>query len=386
MVPGKSLLNAVVTLLMATLPLDWLKPKGQKKFLRGLLAAAIRAASLNSASKVFRNCLSGRRLSELAAMMNFRNLRLACHKALQHGLKKILEGLLVDLAIDYTKIAYYGWPFRTKNEVIRRKAEHGTANHHAYASIYLILGGFRLTLAVIPVRRKVPLVDIVLALIKEASWTGIRIRRLLLDREFCTVPIQKALQSRHLAYCMAVKQTGKKSGVKAQVRRHRKRATKVKHTWEALDGNAVTADLYIVRRNARSGTGRTKTQYFTYAVWGFSLPPMDMKEFYRRRFGIESTYRMYDTIRGRTSSRNPTLRYLYVVVAFVILNQWALTKYATCAKRQRGVRTIDEDRLPLTVYVALLYRALEMLIGSVRDIVVEGTLPKWYSGATDHRR
>ncbi|MGQ9583571.1 MAG: hypothetical protein ACUVV6_08695 [Thermoplasmatota archaeon] len=40
------------------------------------------------------------------------------------------------------------------------------------------------------------------------------------------------------------------------------------------------------------------------------MPPQRMKEFSRRRFGIESSYRMYNPVRGWTSSRNPANRYL----------------------------------------------------------------------------
>lgn len=382
---GRKLLNAIVRLLTVTLLLGDGK-RASKKFFQGVLAASLRASSLNAVPKAFRKALSGRRLREIAALMSFKGLRLSCHKALQRGLKKYLKGRLVDLAIDYTKIPYYGKPMKGKHELIRRKAERGTANHHAYAAIYVILLGFRFTLAVVPVRKGIPLERIVIALIREAMWCGIRIRCLLLDREFCTVAVQRALQCRRFAYCMAVKQQGGVRGVKAQIMKYKKRATRITHTWTDSHGRTVSADLYIVRRNARQGTGRTKTQYYTYAAWHIKMPPKNMKEFYRRRFGIESSYRMYNPVRARTSSRNPTIRYLYVVVAFVVLNQWTLTKYAACAKRQRGQRTIDEDRLPLKLFVDILYRALEALLGIVRDIIVDGSLPKGYLESLELRR
>ncbi len=185
------------------------------KFFHGVLAASLQASSLNAVPKAFNRALSGRRLRGIAALMSFKRLRLSCHKALQRGLKKHLKGRLVDLAIDYTKIPYYGKPMKGKHELLRRKAERGTANHHAYATVYVILLGLRFTLAVIPVRKGVPLERIVLALIREARWCGIRIRCLLLDREFCTVAVQRALQCRRFAYCMAVEQQGSIRGVKA---------------------------------------------------------------------------------------------------------------------------------------------------------------------------
>lgn len=385
---GKNLLNAVIGLLMVALPLDILKKKQRKAFITGLLGAALRAASLNAVPSLFRNALSGRRLRELAAVLDFRKLRFAAHRVLQSGLRVVLIGLSLYLAIDYTTVPYYGKPHKRKTEIIRKKAERGTANHHAYATIYVILAGHRFTLAVIPVRSRkdTALVTVVLALIREARWCGIRIRCLFLDREFCIVSVQKALQARHLPYCMSVKQQGAIHGVKAQVRKNKKKATKMAFTWSNSRGETVTADLYIVRRNARAGTGRTKTQYYTYVLWRISMSPKQVREFYRKRFGIESTYRMYDAIRGRTSTRNPALRYMFVIVAFTILNQWALTKYATCAKKQRGPRTVDENRLRLKKYVELLFRALELVLGTVRDITVYGTVPDWYHKTIGYRR
>jgi putative transposase len=381
-------MNAIVKLLITTLPLITGSVKTQKAFWRGLLSAALKASSLEAVSRTFKRCLSGRRLREIAQFIDYRKLRLSSHKALQHGLRKILNGLKADVAIDYTKTPYYGKPARNKKELIRRKADRGTANHHAYASIYVILRGRRFTLSAIPVRRKEPLVRIVLALIREATWSGLRVRTVLLDREFCTVPIQVALQKRHIAYVMAVKQQGKISGVKARVRKNKRKAVRVKHTWHDKTGAlSVTADLYIVRRNARAGTGRTKTQYFTYAAWGIVMPPKRMKDFYRSRFGIESTYRMYDLVRGRTSSREPALRYLYVVVAFVVLNQWALTKYAACAKKQRGPRTVNEDKMRLKLYIDIVLRAMEQVLGVVRDVTVDCTLLEdWKTMTTCRRR
>ena len=377
----RRLLNTIIRILMATLPLGDRPEKQQKKFILGILGAALNRSSLHGASKTFRNSLSGRRLREIAETLVFRKLRFACHKALQSGIKTILKGRNVDLAIDYTKVPYYGKPMKKISELFRRKGSRGTNNHHAYASVYVILRNRRFTLSILPLRQGASLVKIVLSLLRDAEYCGINTKRLFLDKEFCTVPIQNALQERRIPYCMAVKQTGKVKGVKAKVREHRRKTSRMKHTWKGLNGESSTADLYIIRRNARKGTGRTKTQFFTYAVWGFKLHPKEMRDLYRKRFGIESTYRMYNEVRGRTSSRNPALRYLYVIVAFVVLNQWALTKYAACAKKQRGPRTIIEDKLRLKKYVKMLSKALEEILGTVRYIIVDGELPKWYSNS-----
>lgn len=372
------LLGALVELLLTALPTTDLPRRSQGKFWRGVLAASLRRSAVESIGQHSGRGYSGRRLREILGLFTLQRLRVAAVRTLQFGLRPLLDGKLVDLAIDYTKIPYYGKPHRHRRELLRRKAEHGTANHHAWASAYVTLRLYRFTLAVVPFRPGDRLEDSVLTLVREACRCGIRIRRLLLDREYATIAVQRALQERGIAYCMAVKQSGPVNGVKAMVRRRRRKAWRGTFTWGPKKGPQVTATLTIVKRNARKGTGRTKTQYFTYASWGFRMDPRTMKDYYRTRFGVESSYRLLDVVRARTSSRNPAIRYLYVLLAFTVLNQWTVAKIAACAKRQRGPRTLDTQRLHLTHYVSLVWNALVRGLGLAMEIVVLGTLPAWW--------
>lgn len=45
-------------------------------------------------------------------------------------------------------------------------------------------------------------------------------------------------------------------------------------------------------------------------------------EFYRNRFGIESSYKPYELIRLRTSSRNPAIKMFLFNVVVLIRNLW----------------------------------------------------------------
>jgi hypothetical protein len=58
-----------------------------------------------------------------------------------------------------------------------------------------------------------------------------------------------------------------------------------------------------------------------YASW--ELPPSSYRwvhETYRRRFGIESSYRQLHQARMRTGTRRPLLRLLDVAVALILRN------------------------------------------------------------------
>ena len=60
-----------------------------------------------------------------------------------------------------------------------------------------------------------------------------------------------------------------------------------------------------------------------YAFWRFQPgPPAWVREEYRKRFGIETSYRQMNQCRIRTYTRNPTLRLLFVGIALLLRNVW----------------------------------------------------------------
>ncbi len=50
--------------------------------------------------------------------------------------------------------------------------------------------------------------------------------------------------------------------------------------------------------------------------------PKEIREIYRKRFGIETSYRQMHEARIKTCTRNPALRLLFVGIALVLRNVW----------------------------------------------------------------
>jgi hypothetical protein len=59
-----------------------------------------------------------------------------------------------------------------------------------------------------------------------------------------------------------------------------------------------------------------------FATWKVWLSPTDVRETYRRRFGIETSYRQLNQSRSRTSTRDPLYRFLLVGLALFLRNLW----------------------------------------------------------------
>lgn len=77
-------------------------------------------------------------------------------------------------------------------------------------------------------------------------------------------------------------------------------------------------------------------------------------ETYRRRFGIESSYRQINQARLRTSSRSPELRLLAVAIALLLRNLWALCRWMTLARFGSGRPTGEGMQTQKQLEVALV--------------------------------
>ncbi len=84
---------------------------------------------------------------------------------------------------------------------------------------------------------------------------------------------------------------------------------------------------------------RRGKQRLVYAFGGLMPPSFDwVKETYRQRFAIETTYRQLHQARIRTSTRDPLRRLLYVGMALMLRNVWVWLHWTVLARPRRGGR------------------------------------------------
>ena len=93
-----------------------------------------------------------------------------------------------------------------------------------------------------------------------------------------------------------------------------------------------------------------------------------MKETYRQRFAIETTYRQLHQARIRTSTRDPVRRLLYVGIALILRNVWVWLHRMVLARPRRGSREIRLDLLRFRRMLLWLAHEVEKKLG-VRDSV-----------------
>ena len=341
-----------------------------------LLFTAARMRSICDACGRLRDAPTDQAVRDaLVAMLpNMSTLERRINMGLSAELPRRLTKRPQRLAIDLTLIPYHGQPFRDANEIYRSQPKSGTTHFHAYASCYVVEHGQRFTLAMIWVAKGEPLKGTLQQLLKQVRSLGVKIRFLLLDREFYSVDVIRYLQASRTPFLMPVAHRGRQSADPAKAKGTRrflswKKSGFSQHTMKNKDGRRATVRICVCCRNHAGRRKRHGRKRLVYAFWGFQPgPPTWVREEYRKRFGIETSYRQMNQCRIRTCTRNPVLRLLFVGIALLLRNAWVWFHLNVLANRHANGRLrLRLERLRLTTLTLMLQHAAEHLLGCRED-------------------
>jgi putative transposase len=117
---------------------------------------------------------------------------------------------------------------------------------------------------------------------------------------------------------------------------------------------AVSVQVFDIVKY-RKGKGKKKGVVHHPYVFFLVLPSKSLIEsHYRHRFAIESTYRERNTVRAKTSSKDPVIRYFYFIVAMLLRNVWIAIQWEMFAKIQRGPKVVLADVFKFKHLIAIL--------------------------------
>lgn len=249
-------------------------------------------------------------------------------------------------AIDLTFIPYYGRPNRY---VVQGRYKLGTDWFHCYAALRLVERGSRF---VIKSRLVTPLelcekAKIVEELVTEAKRQGVHIRLLLLDKGFYSYEVIRTLKALGIRFLIAVPKN--KRVKKAILDYFRTGKGQVRRLSLKKDGDVVVFNLTVHRlRRKKKGLRNILELYGAFAT---NLGPKKalrswhkLPKDYRRRWGIETGFRVERGFRAKTTSKNEVVREIYHQYAIVLENLWTLHNMGE-AKRQK--LPLDQMRRPL---------------------------------------
>jgi hypothetical protein len=293
------------------------------------------------------------------------------NSALTGNLPRRMRRSAREVAIDFHLVPYYGTPHKSRNELYYGKPQRGTKHFHAYASACIVEYGLRYTVAFTWVRRHESTVKVLERLLAQIDKIGLKIRCLLLDRAFFNVPVTELLQQKRLPFLMPVMFRGRRPKKPTKTGLHWiKRQAAGWYTHVLKNGKKqVPISVCVGYRRHRNRKDRKQVkQKLLFGAWRIKGTPTEIRERYRKRFGIESSYRQLRQARIYTCVKEPHLRLLFVAVALILRNLWIWIHETYLAE---GVGESKTLRLALLRFK----RMLDWIAQAVVALFHDGSIP-----------
>jgi putative transposase len=267
----------------------------------------------------------------------------------------------VEVAIDFHDEPFYGKQAGLREVTCSGQAKKGTTHFMRIASAYVIWRQVRLTLAlryVLPDETALDILKILLTHLQELGFRQIQV--LYLDKGFASTKIIDHLKERKQPAIIACPIRGKDGGTRALCQGRKSYQTEYTFT----DGTQATISLKATLVPNKSGKRRRK--WLAFIIIELDWTPEKVHQQYRRRFGIECSYRLMRRVRAMTTSRNPAVRFFLLAVGMILVNAWVFLRWEFARLLAPGLRRVDEARLRFHRFTRLLIRAIE----DVYDVVM----------------
>jgi len=150
------------------------------------------------------------------------------------------------------------------------------------------------------------------------------------------------------------------------VLRARERLTR--YTLQSAEHGRLTVPVAVVRTYQRRRSGQRQLRWLLYVCLQIGGPVLRVRRRYRRRFGIESGYRLMEQVRARTTSLNPALRFLLMGIALLIVNMWIRLHWLYLRVPGQGPRRVAREYFRLERMTRFLTRAIERMYGVVSAV------------------
>jgi putative transposase len=337
-----------------------------------LLLASVWQSSLSAACGMVKDppCREAARKAARALLPRKpRELLEALLRARRDTIPDHLRRLPQVMALDLHQRPFYGK--KTTRGCSRRQNKQGTRNSFTYATIAALTRWGRFTVGLLPVRPKMRLTTIVGELLAQAGEAGLSVCRLLLDKEFYAAEVVGLLQRRGVPFIMPAEQRGASKFLYDP----RTAVGFYDYGWQGDLKRYDPAKKKRVKRGKLAVTVRgccarhNKTgEPLGYATWGLAgWSPRQVSEEYRRRFGIEASYRQLNGCLARTSSTCERYRLLLVGVALLLCNLWSLLHSEVFSTGAPCETRLQQARMRLLQMAVALAAVAAALFGGYLD-------------------
>jgi hypothetical protein len=330
-----------------------------------ILKASAESSSIEAASNDLKGGADSNTIREyLNAVLDIQELRQQeneMNAALAECIPDSLPRTQLEVAIDFHDEPFYGKQAQWCAVTCSGQAKKGTTHFIRIASAYVIWRQVRLTIALRYVLPDETALDILKILLNRLQALGLHdFRVLYLDKGFAATKIIDDLKAHKQPAIIACPIRGKDGGTRALCQGRQSYRTDYTFT----DGTQAT--LVLKATLVPDKSGRRRRKWLAFIVIGLDWTPEKVHHEYRRRFGIECSYRLLRRVRALSTSRNPAVRFFLLAVGMILVNAWVFLRWEFTRLLAPGLRRIDEARLRFHRFTRLLIRAIE----DVYDVVM----------------
>lgn len=302
---------------------------------------------------------------------NLFELQESVNLALQTSLSSDLKGQKLEVAIDFHDQPFYGKSEQAEGLWVGAEAKNGTTKVYRVATLYVIKNGHRLTLAIKFVLPPDSAKEIVEYLLKQFNRLEIKAKCLYLDRGFGAIEIARYLKEIKQTAIVACPIRGKTGGLKALCAG--RKSYRTKHIFKSAKHGLEETEMVMFKAfttTTKKGRKVRKAKWLAYILVNCDeqLSAKKVKEKYRKRFGIEASYRCAKKVRGWTTSANAAYRFILMGMSFLLTNIWHELQEKWTRLAQVGRRSWNWKKFRLKRFVNFLRKAIENLYGMISKI------------------
>jgi len=282
------------------------------------------------------------------------------------------------VAIDEHRCPFYG--DRAAEGVTGGQKKHGTQYAYGYATAVLVHRRHRYTVGLIALDGKLLPHEVVAAVLEQLESRGLRIRGVVLDSGFDSGETLLLLRKRGYSYTVPLRRKG----------HHANRRNAL---WTLPVGTITTVEWRTDKTNKRVRTralvwrraGEKEAKVFAFGGWGERRGGSELRRawlarrWYRKRFGIETSYRQMRQCQAKTTAKNVRYRLLLIGVALLLRQAWVWLT-GLVAKSQGLKPTAWVAELPLARMVEWLADLLRDKYKECKEIPLHSPLDRLGSG------
>jgi hypothetical protein len=225
------------------------------------------------------------------------------------------------VAIDEHRTPFYG--DRDTEGVTGGQKKHGTKYAYGYATAVLVHRRHRFTVGLTALTGGEKPHQVVAALLAQMETRGLKLRGVVLDSGFDSGETLLLLQGRKLSYAVPLRRKGNRANRRNAVWLLEV-GTVTTVEWKTDETNRPVSTEAVVMRRPKE----EEKKVYCFGGWDAKQARSEARRaslarrWYRKRFGIETSYRQMNEVKAMTTKKDVAYRLLLIGLALLLRQVW----------------------------------------------------------------